>query len=120
MELLCSAGLSYSYARVMLRPATALRKLADAPLLENRRLPERTGIREFDTVLGMLAKSFCDLDERDRHQQTLVDELNHRAKNTLTAIQAIARQTHRQSKSWEEFRNNFEQRLIAMARSSTC
>jgi two-component sensor histidine kinase len=115
--LLCSAGLSYAYARVMLRPAAELRKLADAPPLENRRLPERTGIREFDTVLSMLAKSFSDLEERDRQQQTLVQELNHRAKNTLTAIQAIALQTHRQSKSWEEFRNRFEYRLIAMARS---
>ena len=115
--MLCSAGLSYSYARVMLRPAAEIRKLADAPSLDNRRLPERTGIREFDTVLGMLAKSFSNLEDRDRHQQTLVDELNHLAKNTLTAIQAIARQTHRQSKSWEEFRNNFEYRLMAMARS---
>jgi two-component sensor histidine kinase len=115
--LLCSAGLSYSYARVMLRPAAELRKLADAPPLENRRLPERTGIREFDTVLSMLAKSFSDLEERDRQQQTLVQELNHRAKNTLTGIQAIALQTHRQSKSWEEFRNRFEYRLMAMARS---
>ena len=76
-----------------------------------------TGIREFDDVVRILSKVFADLDDRDRHQQTLVDELNHRAKNTLTAIQAIARQTHRQSKSWEEFRNNFEYRLMAMARS---
>ena len=30
--------------------------------------------------LRMLTKSFSDLDERDRHQQTLVNELNHRAK----------------------------------------
>ena len=43
------------------------------------------------------------IDDRDHHQQTLVDELNHRAKNTLTAIQAIAHQTYRQSKSWENF-----------------
>jgi two-component sensor histidine kinase len=115
--LLCSAGLSYTYARIMLRPAAEIRKLADAPFVETQRLPGRTGIREFDTVLGMLAKSFSDLEDRDRHQQTLLDELNHRAKNTLTAIQAIALQTHRQSKSWEEFRNNFEFRLMAMARS---
>jgi two-component sensor histidine kinase len=115
--LLCSVGLSYAYARVMLRPAAELRKLADARPMEARRPTEHTGIREFDTVLGMLAKSFYDLEDRERHQQTLVQELNHRAKNTLTAIQAIALQTHRQSKSWEEFRNRFEYRLMAMARS---
>jgi two-component sensor histidine kinase len=115
--LLCSVGLSYAYARVMLRPIAALRKLADAPSVKTRALPERTGIREFDTVVGMLATSFSDLRDQDRHMQTLVEELNHRAKNTLTAIQAIALQTHRQSKSWEEFRNNFGARLIVMARS---
>ena len=53
-----------------------------------------TGIREFDDVVRILSRAFADLDDRDHHQQTLVDELNHRAKNTLTAIQAIARQTH--------------------------
>ena len=56
--LLCSAGLSYAYARVMLRPAAELRKLADARSLETRRPTEHTGIREFDTVLGMLSEVF--------------------------------------------------------------
>src|SRR5204863_5751648 len=55
--------------------------------------------------------------DRDSHQQTLVNELNHRAKNTLATMQAIAYQIHKQSSSWEEFRSNFERRLMAMARS---
>ena len=114
--LCCSLGFSYSYARIILRPAQELRNLANASR-RDAQLPRMTGIREFDDVVRILGKAFADLDARDRHQQTLVDELNHRAKNTLTAIQAIARQTHRQSKSWEEFRNNFEYRLMAMARS---
>jgi len=114
--LCCSLGFSYSYARIILRPAQELRNLANASR-RDAQLPRMTGIREFDDVVRILGKAFADLDARDRHQQTLVDELNHRAKNTLTAIQAIARQTHRQSKSWEEFRDYFEHRLMAMARS---
>lgn len=116
IALCCSLGFSYAYARIILRPAQELRNLANASR-RDAQLPKMTGIREFDDVVRILSKVFADLDDRDRHQQTLVDELNHRAKNTLTAIQAIARQTHRQSKSWEEFRNNFEYRLMAMARS---
>ena len=114
--LCCSLGLSYAYARIILRPAQELHNLANASR-RDAQLPRTTGIREFDDVVHILGKAFADLDDRDRQQQTLVDELNHRAKNTLTAIQAIARQTHRQSKSWEEFRDNFEYRLMAMARS---
>jgi len=114
--LCCSLGFSYAYARIILQPAEELRKLANVSR-RDAQLPRMTGIREFDDVVQILGKAFADLDDRDRHQQTLVDELNHRAKNTLTAIQAIAHQTYRQSKSWEEFRNNFEYRLMAMARS---
>jgi two-component sensor histidine kinase len=114
--LFCSLGFSYAYAGIILRPAKELRFLANASR-RDAQLPRTTGIREFDDVVGVLGKAFSDLDDRDRHQQTLVNELNHRAKNTLTAIQAIARQTYRQSKSWEDFRNNFEYRLMAMAQS---
>ncbi|HEY7244490.1 MAG TPA: sensor histidine kinase [Xanthobacteraceae bacterium] len=116
VALCCSFGLSYAYAGGMLKPADELRKLVSAGSHE-RRPPSTTGLREFDDVLALLAKCLADLDDRDRHKQTLVNELNHRAKNTLTTIQAIAYQTHRQSKSWEEFRKHFEHRLSAMARS---
>lgn len=40
--------------------------------------------------------SITDIDERhkaERHRQLLIDELNHRVKNTLAVIQVIARQT---------------------------
>jgi two-component sensor histidine kinase len=112
IALACSFGLSYAYARRMLKPADELRKLASATSHE-KQLPSKTGLREFDDVLALLAKFIGELDSRDRHQQTLVNELNHRAKNTLATIQAIAYQTHRQSQSWEEFRTNFEDRLSA-------
>ena len=100
--LCCSLGFSYAYARIILQPAEELRKLAHVSR-RDAQLPRMTGIREFDDVVQILGKAFADLDDRDHHQQTLVDELNHRAKNTLTAIQAIAHQTYRQSKSWENF-----------------
>jgi len=74
-------------------------------------------ITEFDDVANALAQSFDLLKERDKHQKLLVDELNHRGRNMLTAIQAIAHQTRKQSKSLSQFGVVFEGRLAAMARS---
>jgi PAS domain S-box-containing protein len=57
-----------------------------------------------------------DISERKRykaHLQTLLNELNHRAKNLLAMIQSVARQTAARSPS--EFLPRFEQRLSAIS-----
>jgi PAS domain S-box-containing protein len=48
-------------------------------------------------------------------QKLLLDELNHRVKNTLATVQAIAAQTLRTSPSPEAFRTAFEARLRALS-----
>jgi len=116
IALTVSFGLAYVYAKGMLQPADEFRKLASAAS-EERQIPSKTGLREFDDVLALVAKFVGELDDRDRQQQILVNELNHRAKNTLATMQAIAYQTHKLSRSWEDFRDNFDRRLRAMARS---
>lgn len=50
-------------------------------------------------------------------QQLLVDELNHRVKNTLATVQAIATQTLRQGKDPEAFARTFQARLLALSRT---
>lgn len=60
-----------------------------------------------------------DITERKRNEQIqrlLVRELNHRVKNTLATVQAIATQTIRSAKSPNEFLGNFQGRLQALAR----
>jgi two-component sensor histidine kinase len=47
----------------------------------------------------------------------LVDELNHRVKNTLSIVQAIAHQTFNKSADPVEARRAFEGRLIALGRA---
>lgn len=47
----------------------------------------------------------------------LIGELNHRIKNTLANVQAIARQTLRQSVDLAEFDHSFSGRLQALARA---
>ena len=50
-------------------------------------------------------------------QRLLVDELNHRVKNTLATVQAIAQQTLRGSATPEHFAEAFESRLMALSKT---
>jgi two-component sensor histidine kinase/CheY-like chemotaxis protein len=49
--------------------------------------------------------------------RTVMAELNHRVKNTVAVIQAIARQTANRSTDLRAFRERFEQRLASIARA---
>ena len=51
----------------------------------------------------------------EQQQKLLIDELNHRVKNTLTTVQSIARQTARGAPSLEAFNAKFEARLMALS-----
>lgn len=53
--------------------------------------------------------------EARRHQQLLINELNHRVKNTLAIIQSIAMQTLRGIDTPPEVRASFMARLMALA-----
>jgi len=61
-----------------------------------------------------------DVTERKRfeeHREILVGELNHRIKNVMATVQAIASQTLSSATSMEEARETFGSRLIAMGKS---
>jgi two-component sensor histidine kinase len=51
------------------------------------------------------------------HQRLLIDELNHRVKNTLATVQSIAAQTLRTSETKEDARDALERRLLALSRA---
>lgn len=51
----------------------------------------------------------------EEEQKFLLDELNHRVKNTLATVQSIAAQTLRSSPEPAAFRKAFEARLIALS-----
>lgn len=59
-----------------------------------------------------------DISERNaaaEHQQRLLQESDHRVKNMLTVVSAIARQTAHASNSMEEFFKSFSERLDSLA-----
>jgi PAS domain S-box-containing protein len=55
--------------------------------------------------------------EAEERQKLLIDELNHRVKNTLATVQSLATQTARGTDSPEAFRRAFEGRLIALSQA---
>ncbi|WP_082317159.1 PAS domain S-box protein [Methylobacterium sp. ARG-1] len=64
--------------------------------------------------------AMLDITERKRaeeHQRLLTGELQHRVKNTLAMIQAIANQTLRNATSLQEAREAFQARLIALGKA---
>ncbi len=51
----------------------------------------------------------------EERQRLMLNELNHRVKNTLATVQSIAFQTLRSARSPGEFREAFEARLLALS-----
>ena len=71
-----------------------------------------------DGQVEAIAGSTRDVTERKRHeqhQQLLINELNHRVKNTLATVQSIARQTLRSATGAEDANAKIEERLVALA-----
>jgi len=61
-----------------------------------------------------------DITERKRaeeRQRLLLNELNHRVKNTLATVQSIAGQTLRTADTADQFRDSFEARLVALSQT---
>jgi len=59
--------------------------------------------------------AFSAVTESERRQRLLINELNHRVKNSLATVQSIAAQTSRRASDLADFREKFEARLIALS-----
>ncbi|MGZ9060507.1 MAG: HWE histidine kinase domain-containing protein [Allosphingosinicella sp.] len=55
--------------------------------------------------------------EKQTHCEMLIDELNHRVKNTLSTVQSIVRQALRASDDPKVVRESIESRIFALSRS---
>ncbi len=77
-------------------------------------------VEERDRALEDLQRAMADMvamKEHEARQQLLLDELNHRVKNTLASVQSIASQTLRSSQTPQDFRADFDQRLMALSQT---
>lgn len=77
-------------------------------------VPRQTGNGAVDGFYALVQ----DITERklaERHRELLVDELNHRVKNTLAVVQSIAAQSFKGERNPAEERAAFEGRLLALS-----
>src|SRR5262249_6360056 len=77
-------------------------------------------VRDADNRLQYVVRVVQDITEHkalERRQKLLMDELNHRVKNTLATVQSLASQTARAARTPGAFRERFEGRLIALSKA---
>ncbi len=65
--------------------------------------------------IGIVCQEVTAARQAERQRELLIDELNHRVKNTLAVVQALACQTFRVGADPEAARRAFHQRLQALA-----
>ena len=77
-------------------------------------------VRDESGRLLYLVRVVQDITERKAAEQRaklLIDELNHRVKNTLATVQSLASQTARAAPTPASFRESFEGRLVALSKA---
>ncbi len=77
-----------------------------------------TAIRNDDGVFRYAVRVVEDITERraaDRRQKLLIDELNHRVKNTLAVVQSIAAQSFKGERDPKDALQAFQGRLLALS-----
>jgi two-component sensor histidine kinase len=74
-----------------------------------------TSLDEVNTVAQIMRNTAQILRKRQDQQTILIQELNHRVKNTLATIQAISRMTIRSSHDIAAFEEVFSARLLALS-----
>jgi PAS domain S-box-containing protein len=84
--------------------------------VRNAVTPIRTGSGEIETALGVCI-DITGRKRAEKHQLLLINELNHRVKNTLSTVQSLAAQTFKNSDRCVESYRVFEDRLLALSRA---
>lgn len=107
-------------ARIVLRKLSVVEKEVR---LKDKRMAFLMRIRPYrtvDNVIDGVVVTFVDVSERRRYSDqraVLIQELNHRVKNSLATVQSIAAQTFRYTETREAFQQTFEARLMALAKT---
>lgn len=71
---------------------------------------------EVEAIAGS-TRDVTDRRMHEEHLQLLVNELNHRVKNTLSTVQSMTRQTLGNAESLEDGNDKIEARLLALSRA---
>lgn len=103
------------------RPIRGVEAIAQRP--DGSRVPFTpypTPLHDAEGNLVGAINMLVDITERkqaENRQKTLIDELNHRVKNTLATVQSLAVQTARDAVDAKDGYKRFEARLLALSRA---
>ncbi|WP_034657674.1 sensor histidine kinase [Chelativorans sp. J32] len=101
-------------ARPIRRLAYDARRLGAGQPVDAMRYP----IAEVATVSAALSEAATDRKAAENEIRLLMREVAHRAKNQLTVVSSMAKQTARSSRSLPAFLDSFQKRLYGLARST--
>ena len=111
--LALGALLSRTFGRALISDLKLLESDA-ARLGDGQAVAERPSkIENIERVQAALSAASAELRRKDSRQQLMINELNHRVKNTLATVQSLAVQTFRQGQA--DAPTRFDQRLVALA-----
>lgn len=113
--LLFAIFLSSLYSKYI--TPSVLRLRDEAVLLGHRKpvITRNTGIVELTEVSVALSEASRALARDEKAKSILIDELNHRVKNSLVTVQSLAQQTFRKVNNPAEFKAAFTGRLLALS-----
>lgn len=75
-------------------------------------------VRELSTVSAALADASAERRASENEIRLLMREVAHRAKNQLTVVSSLAKQSARSARSVSDFSESFQQRIMGLARST--
>jgi two-component sensor histidine kinase len=117
LALLLGTALATLMGRRITRAMMALQNKARAMRdMRTIDLPH-TPLREVNAVAAIMRETTQVLRKREEQQTTLVQELNHRVKNTLATIQSISRLTLKNTPDPRSFDEAFSGRLMALSQT---
>ncbi|MGE3366883.1 MAG: sensor histidine kinase [Rhizobiaceae bacterium] len=75
-------------------------------------------VRELNTVSSALADAAAERKASENEIRLLMREVAHRAKNQLTVVSSLAKQSARSARDVADFSESFQQRIMGLARST--
>ncbi len=112
-----TAALGWFAAGLVAHPLQALVASAQALGRGERIDVSANGPREVGQVAHALMAASRELKQKDEQQTLLINELNHRVKNTLATIQSMATLTARSAPNSDVYKEGLEARIIALSKT---
>jgi hypothetical protein len=109
--VLVSLALSWFAARGINKSMNSLVVGASSLMRDEPTTLRRTGLREVDHALVAFENAASTIREREKHHVLLVNELNHRVKNTPALVQSLAILAKQTAPSVNDFANTFVNRI---------